>query len=1282
MNKNMDYNWKRFWVKRDGTYLYDLDGFLFDPESDNSKYQYQDVYSFEYIKAYPCLILLGEPGIGKSTVIEQEFESLNKQLKNEVDNVIYYNLKDYGDENRLINELFKSPQLSDWIKSENKLTIFIDSFDECHAEIPKLHNIFKRQFNNIKDYSKRLNIRIGCRTGAWPESLSSFFIDFYGKDFIEFYELAPLRRKDVVEAAKTKEIKNEEQFVNAIVRKNIQNLASNPITLNFLLNYYKDKNDFLESRYELYLNGCKLLCNENNPGRVESKSLQTNLSVEKRFALASRIASVMVFCNYNSIYNQEILNHDSGLVLSLSMIQEGEEYTDEYPFNYTINDLKETITQTALFTSRGPARFGFSHQSYMEFLAARYILKHNLDVTQIHSLLKLSHDSDKKVIPQLKTTSAWISSISRGYRADLIKTDPYSLLSSDIGSFETDDRKELVAALLKECEQNKIIRSEWGMHDQFYNLNHPGLVEQLRPFIEDSEINFFARRLAINISEACNLKELQNSLLTLVFDKEEDIYLRDDAILAMTKIADGKNMIKLKTFAVNKHIEDIENDLKGAALEALWKKHITTKEMFNVLSLPKENASYRNYLNFLWFLPSKLEDEDIIHGLHWILDVKEGLDKENFNCPIELVNTIIYKAWHLLEDENILKTLVKVIIWQSENNFEIHPIPKNEKLINSESVISEEIRKKLVLEIIRNSESFNWQLWFGNINPILISEKDFGWLLEELSNSDDQENETFLRILKQLRQYENRQQTELLCEYKEKISSLEKVFKAKPYGIEINSDEAQILKSSYKRSKQNNKIPKQKIKILPICERITKCLDDYDKGDNKGFWRIFYELSINESSLQINEYESDINKLESWNSCNEILRQKILDKGKKYITENKECTDEWLIKQIYYRPDAAAFKTFKLLYKHDLEYLKKLDAETWANWAFILIGYPETPEGGNMKDTSFLLIEKAYQIIPEEITNAILQIVKAGNNLGGYDFSFSKVVRILDEKLQKAILKEIEIEALNNSYSERFLSWFIQKGNKDASEFALSQLKEEVINEKRIENAIILLNSADDAAWFEIWKLINNEPELGKELFLAFSFRTISKNEKPFVDRISKKNIAKLYIWLRTHFPVEEDEKHIGTYSPTDRDTLADFRDGLKSYLMDIAAVEEIEYIIKEMPDINIEQSLNYAKDNYRRLNWKPIKPNDFFKLISNKDNYRENIEVHIKKGKIKPAFEIFLKTTKEKSKNDLHQNIVHLYSRFNRNEEDNLKGVISREDYNLEANKIIVALLYHLKEL
>lgn len=72
------YNWTRFYYPRSEQFKFDYNGYLEDPFDKYGKFFNSEAKTFEDISNIPCLILLGEPGIGKSYVIKKEYEAIKK----------------------------------------------------------------------------------------------------------------------------------------------------------------------------------------------------------------------------------------------------------------------------------------------------------------------------------------------------------------------------------------------------------------------------------------------------------------------------------------------------------------------------------------------------------------------------------------------------------------------------------------------------------------------------------------------------------------------------------------------------------------------------------------------------------------------------------------------------------------------------------------------------------------------------------------------------------------------------------------------------------------------------------------------------------------------------------------------------------------------------------------------------------------------------------------------------------------------------------------------------
>src|SRR2546430_3245183 len=150
------YDWNRYWVPRDGAFSFDEDGFLLAPSTDRAwrRVQRTDAVEFSEIADKRCLVLLGEPGIGKTFAL--------KRAKRQTSFLL--NLGSYGSEERLINDLFRSDEFRNWAKHGGDFEVFIDSFDECLLRLDNVAAALSKQ--GLRPFTtKRFSFPIGSRSG-------------------------------------------------------------------------------------------------------------------------------------------------------------------------------------------------------------------------------------------------------------------------------------------------------------------------------------------------------------------------------------------------------------------------------------------------------------------------------------------------------------------------------------------------------------------------------------------------------------------------------------------------------------------------------------------------------------------------------------------------------------------------------------------------------------------------------------------------------------------------------------------------------------------------------------------------------------------------------------------------------------------------------------------------------------------------------------------------------------------------------------------------------------
>ena len=244
------YPWERFWIPRDGKVTLSPSGYLPDPNQKMGQRINPQVVPYEEISDFPCLALLGEPGMGKSYVIKDIIRDTEKSAQNTL--VHFVDLKNTGSEIRACKKVVEAPEFRKWAHSDKDLLLILDSLDECMAHTPTVAIALADELSLYPLGHMRL--RVACRTAEWPESLEEKLTEFWGQDNYGAYELVPLRRKDITTAAAEWNI-DAGSFLSEVGNKAAEPLAIRPISLEFLLAEYEEDQELPPDQKDLYERG-------------------------------------------------------------------------------------------------------------------------------------------------------------------------------------------------------------------------------------------------------------------------------------------------------------------------------------------------------------------------------------------------------------------------------------------------------------------------------------------------------------------------------------------------------------------------------------------------------------------------------------------------------------------------------------------------------------------------------------------------------------------------------------------------------------------------------------------------------------------------------------------------------------------------------------------------------------------------------------------------------------------------------------------------------------------
>ena len=1153
----------------------------------------------------PCLALLGEPGIGKTHAMQAERKDIDTKIEGEGGHTLWLDLRSYGSEDRLLRNLFESIAFASWGKGKHRLHVFLDSLDECLLRIDNLAALLVDEFRKYP--VERLCLRIACRTADWPSGLENELRQLWGNDAVEVYELAPLRKVDVVEAAKANGLAPGE-FVGEIDRMEVVPLAIKPVTLDFLLNTYRRNGRLPSTQAELYLQGCQLLCEETSESRRDAR-LTGAFSAEQRMAVAARIAAVTVFANRYAVWT----GLDRGdIPVEDTIVRElcgGNESVNGDQFQVSETAVRETLA-TGLFSSRGPNRMGWAHQTYAEFLAARYLVQCQMTVAQMMTLIVHPGDPEGRLVPQLHETAAWLAGMVPDVFRKIMRAEPEVLLRSDVATTDVKDRAALTEALLRLCDKEKLLERDLVIHGRYRKLAHQDLAEQLRPYICDHTKGVMVRRVATDIAEACELETLQDDLVDVALDISQALPVRVNAAYAICRIGDDETKAKLKPLAIGEAGDDPDDELKGCGLRAVWPTHMTVEELFAVLASPKRKSFFGAYRLFLSpNLAQHLRLVDLPVALKW---VEEQQPRRMLSHPFEeLVDAIMLQAWEDLESPAVLEAFAKAALSRLRYHDEIvggHLDPPFGSVLSYDDEKRHRVLEAMV-PMLSDPEAD--PLWLVYSRTPLVTSEDVPWMIERFQAEESDETQLiWAQLIGRAFDYREPGQLDAVFLASENSPVLADTFAWLLKPVELNSPAAQRMKESYlKRQELQERRDSRPLLEPPLAERISALLDECESGNSAAWWRLNVMMMFRPDGTRYgDELESDLTLLPGWQAADVATRVRTVKAAKRYVLEQGPETHEWLGTNTVYRPAFAGYRALRLLLREAPGFVLTIPADVWKRWAPIILAYP-TSSGTGDEGSHHTLVKIAYQYAPDEIIAALMLVIDRENRKYGHIFITRKVGGCWDDRLANALLIKVKDEKLKPECMGHLLSDLLDHEVDEARAFAesLVPLPPPSSGDGRcraIVAARVLMAHAEGAGWSILWPTFQQDAEFGREVILGVA----CSSDWPWPvgsigQRLREYQLADLYIWLVQQYPHAEDPKHEGGHTVGPRESVAEFRDSILRHLKERGtneACEAIRRAVSELPELQwLKWTLLEAQNIARRHTWAPPTAGDIIKMAS-----------------------------------------------------------------------------------
>lgn len=1198
-------DWKRFWYPKGGTCKLDFAGYLDDPESSYAHITNPEVVPFEAISGTPCLILLGEPGSGKSTAMEQAFEEAKRQGKP----VLKSGLRGFDSGSELSNEIFSNSVFQDWLNSTYQLDLFLDSLDEGLLSLSVLSDTLSRKLKNFP--CERLNLRLTCRTADWRGTLEENLRQMWGKDDVEVYELAPLRRVDIEKAAGKNHL-DSEAFLREIQAREAVPLAIQPITLKFLLGIYREDKQFPSTRKELYYKGCRNFCDENNPYRREAGE-KGKLDIDKRMMIAGRIAAVIIFANRVAIWTGSGEAPSKNYVSTQELC--GLDLLNEREFPVTDDDVYEVLKITSLFSSYGDGHnsFCFAHQTYAEFLAAWYLTQRHMTLAQRMSLLQHPADSDKKLAPQLQQVAAWLASLLTDVFREIVETDPDIMLHSDVATADQEGCAALVESLLRLHDEEKLLYESRSW--LYQRLKDKNLIAQVQPYISDTAKSEDARYIAIDIVRACQLKSFEHDLVNVALDLSQPYWVRVNAAHTVSEFGDIEIKAKLKSLALGEAGDDPDNELKGYGLQATYPSHMTAKEVFGVLTQPDSNYFGGTYQNFVARdFAEHLQVADLPLALAW---VEAQQPRRELRYPFsKLSDAIMFLAWEHLESPGILEAFARITSkkWNDRQIIKDQGEQSFDSLLLDNDAKRRLLLKKLVSIVSSSTEEQpNW-LFFGYRTQVII-QKDFLWMIEQLQLSQPEHAQQIWAQLAQ-RVFRNPgcspDKVNTILSTSRTNEVLYEVFKSWIEPIELGSSEAIRIRDLYREEQEwlnrdNNQLEPS------IADRITACLNEFEAGNLIAWLSLNMEITLVPNSLYHTPIwnQPDITASNGWQTADSLTKSRITDAAEKFVKNWRRELQGLSL----HETDLAGYKALRLLLKERSSILSTLSIETWEIWSPVIISTYSISSDSRYVEPHLELTKLAYGNAPAEFINHLIAQIDKENERNGNVFITRSIKNFWDERLAAALLEKLEDPALKPESVGQLLEVLLAH-----KVFAAKFLAESLIpspppsmgeqRSKAIFAARALILDAEDAGWSIIWLAIQQDPEFGREVLESVSY--FARETGGVEWRLSENQVLELYRWLARQYPKVEKPKRqkdsnefsVEDYEVKPEEGASRWQGAILQHLKERGtpqSCEVLQQIAHEFPDMaeKLKRILLEAQLITRRRTWPAPTPQEVLEVTS-----------------------------------------------------------------------------------
>ena len=1195
----MEYAWNRRWIPSD---VGGSDGSGDTVRSRSFKALWQMRFSDEglllqSIAATPCLILLGEPGMGKTYAVRREYRRLDS-LRREHGIVHIVDLLGSDSPQHVRERLFSNQTYRDWKAGRHQLTYFIDSVDRTATPVD---HVLAELHNELRTADLfRLRLRLVCRDYDWSIRFADGLRSLWGETSegvskVHVFQLAPLRYEDICLAAQCNEL-DPKVFLKDLEAADALPLATIPITLEMLLR----TGELTSNRLELYEKGIRRFCRQAEERGVSEKRLS------ERVMTASSMAAVMLL---GDKYRVDIESESIGeSILSVrDLLRDADSENEE--------KLACETLKTGLF--KGGRERSWIHQSFAEYLAAVYLSAPEITVKEI---VKITTNGNGVFATQLYEVLRWLIEMRPDVLNEIVERQPALLLTTDLSHLDKEDFRRVYKAMLSLDDPYIYSSKTWDLKK--FHATHPSAGRVLLPYLQDNEGNVHRRRFVMDLLECHGYPNMEDTLVDLALNEYEDRVLRRLAARGLQKVGSIEAKLELKPYVFGRE-DDPDDEIKGYALRALWPCHLTVDELFNALTPPKQESYVGSYRVFLIenSIVNDLSLTDLPAALMWVA-AQPSRHEMPFSLQ-ELPGKIMRKAWENRHIPGVLEAFATTAITTDLVRFDgvfarrpnTYPPDKELDEFENAFVQDTQYRRELVLMCLPYLGASDEKAWhLAHTWPPIVVPEDLDWLLGLLESEIEETRRGQLAEL-------------VACLFR---SDIEKVYYASERHPEVKErtkhyfesrlDDPNVISDRerfYRMKEIDEQIAQQRAEARPF-ERLQEALEQLEAGEYVQWLNVIYALSVGPPSGASWHIEPDLTEFPNWKPCNDTLRVRIIQNALTYVLRfeyrSSDPYDEnWYFTNQISHAEFAGYRALFLLLKMSSITLDEIPSARWRKWSKIIVWFPlthiilndgRTAHHERTRDQQLDLLRRLYRIAQPALLENLRDLLTAED---GRDSSIGqtldKVEHLWDPALETTLVDLLRDSSLSARGQRSLLDMLVKHDSDGAVRFAEEMIRKSYSNEmeqeRLVQLCVGLMLSELEFDWQAVWNEIQHDENVGKAIVEKIARE--DRSQLTLSAYVSARELADLFLWVEERYPSSEDPQIDGFHVVDTREEVGRWRNNIIAELRKKNSQEallEIRRILDHFPHLEwIQHSRVGLEETVEELDWEPALPSEVLDL-------------------------------------------------------------------------------------